>query len=56
MSFPRYPKYKASGVEWAGHIPDAWTPMRLRFLLRDGYEGMKIGPFGSQLTSDMLDE
>ena len=56
MSFPRYPKYKTSGVEWAGQIPEPWTPTRLRFLLRDGYDGMKIGPFGSQLTSDMLDE
>ena len=25
MSFPRYPKYKASGVEWLGEVPDGWA-------------------------------
>ena len=28
MSLPRYPKYKASGVDWLGevlpHVPDSW--------------------------------
>jgi len=54
MSFPRYPEYKDSGYESVGAIPAEWTPTRLRFLLQDGYAGLKIGPFGSQLTSDML--
>jgi hypothetical protein len=22
MSFPRYPKYKKSGVEWLGQVPE----------------------------------
>ena len=56
MSFLRYPNYKDSGVEWGGEIPETWTPTRLRFLLRDGYNGLKIGPFGSQLTADMLED
>ncbi|MBB3265529.1 hypothetical protein FHW79_003158 [Azospirillum sp. OGB3] len=25
MSFPRYPEYKDSGVEWLGEVPDGWT-------------------------------
>jgi len=25
MSFPRYPKYKASGVEWLGDVPEHWN-------------------------------
>lgn len=25
MSFPRYPKYKDSGVEWVGRIPQHWA-------------------------------
>jgi type I restriction enzyme S subunit len=25
MSFPRYPKYKASGVEWLGNVPVHWS-------------------------------
>jgi type I restriction enzyme, S subunit len=30
MSFPRYPKYKDSGVEWLGKVPEHWEVMRLR--------------------------
>jgi hypothetical protein len=32
VSFPRYPKYKASGVEWLGEAPVHWTVVRLRQL------------------------
>ena len=24
MSFPRYPEYKDSGVEWLGEVPAHW--------------------------------
>jgi type I restriction enzyme S subunit len=24
MSFPRYPRYKDSGVEWLGEVPEHW--------------------------------
>jgi type I restriction enzyme S subunit len=29
MSFPRYPKYKASGVEWLGEVPEHWEVWKL---------------------------
>jgi len=29
MSFPRYPAYKDSGVEWLGEVPEHWNVMRL---------------------------
>jgi len=32
MSFPRYPKYKDSGVEWLGEVPEHWETSRLGFL------------------------
>ena len=32
MSFPRYPKYKPSGVEWLGDVPEHWELRRLKFL------------------------
>ena len=32
MSFPRYPKYKATGVEWLGEVPEGWGLKRLRWL------------------------
>ncbi len=28
MSFPRYPKYKASGVKWLGDVPEEWEIKR----------------------------
>ena len=30
MSFPRYPKYKDSGVEWLGEVPEHWKIDRLK--------------------------
>jgi type I restriction enzyme S subunit len=30
MSFPRYPKYKDSGVEWLGKVPAHWDVKRLK--------------------------
>jgi len=29
MSFPRYPKYKDSGVEWLGQVPEHWEVWKL---------------------------
>ena len=30
MSFPKYPKYKASGVEWLGDVPEHWEVTALK--------------------------
>lgn len=30
MSFPRYPTYKDSGVEWLGEVPGHWRAVRLK--------------------------
>ena len=30
MSFPRYEKYKDSGVEWIGAVPDHWAVQPLK--------------------------
>ena len=30
MSFPRYPKYKPSGVEWLGDVPEHWDVSPLK--------------------------
>lgn len=34
MSFPRYPEYKDSGVEWLGEVPRHWEVKRLKHNLR----------------------
>ena len=31
MSFPTYPSYQDSGVEWLGEVPSHWNPTRLKF-------------------------
>ncbi|MBU6400612.1 MAG: restriction endonuclease subunit S [Verrucomicrobia bacterium] len=32
MKFPAYPKYKPSGVEWLGDVPEKWDVKRLKFV------------------------
>jgi type I restriction enzyme S subunit len=54
VRYRSYPRYKDSGAEWFGQIPDHWQIKRLRTFLKDGYDGLKIGPFGSQIRSDSL--
>lgn len=34
MSFPRYPKYKDSGTEWLGEVPEHWSSSSVRWLCR----------------------
>jgi type I restriction enzyme S subunit len=35
MSLPRYPKYKASGVEWLGDVPDGWEVVPCRNIVQE---------------------
>jgi type I restriction enzyme, S subunit len=47
MSYTPYPKYKHSGVEWLGQIPEGWGEKRLKFVtsLRNkkvSIEGRKV--------------
>lgn len=43
MSFPRYPKYKPSGVEWLGDVPEHWEASPLRSLARPGTNSFTDG-------------
>jgi type I restriction enzyme, S subunit len=47
-------KLKDSGIEWIGEIPEHWYLKKLKYLLKEGSEGIKIGPFGSALKLDMM--
>ncbi|MBF0097884.1 MAG: restriction endonuclease subunit S, partial [Magnetococcales bacterium] len=50
MSFPRYPEYKDSGVEWLGKVPRHWQVKRLKNLFEikkriageEGYDVLSI--------------
>ena len=35
MSFPRYPKYKPSGVEWLGDVPEHWAVIPCRAIVHE---------------------
>ena len=48
MSFPRYNKYKSSGVEWLGEVPEHWMVLSLGRLSSSKCDG----PFGSGLKSE----
>ncbi|SEP95366.1 type I restriction enzyme, S subunit [Ectothiorhodospira magna] len=32
MSFPKYPEYKDSGVDWLGEVPAHWSVRRIRYV------------------------
>ena len=53
MSFPRYPRYKDSGVEWLGEVPEHWDlpPLYIRYeaLLGKMLDEKQIS--GSQLVA-----
>jgi len=38
MSFPRYPKYKPSGVEWLGDVPEGWEVKRIGYYFKERRE------------------
>lgn len=48
-------KYKKTGIHWMTEVPTHWEIVRLKWVLRTG-EGIKIGPFGSSLKLEDLDD
>ena len=48
-----YPAMKYSGVTCLGEVPEHWEVSALRRKLRT-YDGIKIGPFGSQLKLEQM--
>ena len=38
MSLPRYPKYKDSGVEWLGEVPEHWEVKRFKLIFKEREE------------------
>ncbi|WP_333674597.1 restriction endonuclease subunit S [Streptococcus parasuis] len=43
---------KDSGVDWIGQIPEGWGVKRLKNILSDEKDNMKVGPFGSALSGN----
>jgi len=51
VSFPRYPKYKPSGVEWLGEVPEHWQVDRLK----RSVASCKNGTWGDDATGGQDD-
>jgi len=47
----QYPKYKPSGNDLIGDIPEHWNIKKLKFLLKPIKGSLKPGPFGSDLKN-----
>ena len=56
MSFPKYDRYKDSGVEWLEEVPEHWKAGALKHFVVSKPGAIKTGPFGSQLTSVEMQE
>lgn len=56
IHFEPYREYRNSGIKWLGQIPTHWgiCPLRRKILQRG--DGIKIGPFGSQLRLEYMKE
>ena len=54
MKYKQYQKMKDSGVEWIGEIPEHWEVKKLKHLVKQTKDGIKPGPFGSDLKVDDL--
>lgn len=44
MSFPKYPKYKDSGIDWLGEVPDHWKVQRLKHITPFMTVGIVVNP------------
>lgn len=48
---------KPSGIDWIGDIPAHWDIKRLKYLLEQTDDNIKVGPFGSALSGgDIVNE
>jgi len=47
-------KTKDSGVIWFGRIPEHWEVKRVKYVIKAGTDGIKVGPFGSSLTNEVV--
>jgi type I restriction enzyme S subunit len=50
MSFPRYPEYKASGVEWLGDVPKHWAVPPCRTIVTERITKNHQGEFSNYLS------
>lgn len=50
MSYPAYPEYKDSGVEWLGEVPAHWGIKKFRYLFQESGEKIEDEVVGEMLS------
>ena len=45
---------KESGIQWIGIIPYDWNVERIKHIVQNNDNGIKVGPFGSALTNEVV--
>ena len=48
-------KMRDSGSPWIGEVPEGWKIKKIKYLIKQTKDGIKIGPFGSALSNKTLD-
>jgi type I restriction enzyme S subunit len=54
MSFPRYPRYRDSGVDWLGPVPSHWVVKRLRFVAQINPSRSEVSHFAAETEVSFL--
>ena len=52
MKLKTYPKYRNSGIQWIGKIPEGWKVDKVKHFKEDVKFSIVDGPFGTQLHSE----
>lgn len=45
---------KDSGIDWIGNIPKNWEVKKIKYIIQNNSDGIKVGPFGSSLTDAVV--
>ena len=54
MSFPRYPEYKPSGVEWLGEVPAHWDAGPLKHVIASIESGTSVNAIDEPATNGQV--
>jgi len=54
VSFPRYPKYADSGIEWLGPVPEHWEVRRLRLVAEIGPSKTEVSTLDREMCVSFL--
>jgi len=47
-------KMKPSGIVWIGDVPIGWDIKKIKYVIQNNADGIKVGPFGSALTNEVV--